>query len=185
MPIAVHPRRQPLRTRLPGGAGEVLMRCASASLILLAAGCSGAPRGNTSDIAANGPDAPANVSSPATAPTAGAAPKNQTAAAPGKLPPSSAEHRYVGRWAATEQLCTSGTWRFEPKRLDTAGDVSCAFDSIEKAPGGYDIRATCTAEAPPQPDTIRLRFAESAQAMLVQSRVLPSAGLIYCGPLEE
>ena len=40
------------------------------------------------------------------------------------------------------------------------------------------------AEAPPAPDLIKLRFAESAQAMLVDSNTLKSTGLIYCGPLK-
>lgn len=160
------------------------MRTAGFALILLAAACSGAPQGNVSSAETPSPDASANVSDASPAPSTGVAPAEETTVTPGKLPPPDAEYRYVGRWAATEQLCTSGAWRFAPKRLDTAGEVSCAFDSVDKVPGGYDIHANCTAEAPPQPDTIKLRFAESAQAMLVESRVLSSAGLIYCGPLE-
>jgi len=105
---------------------------------------------------------------------------------PGKLPPANgATPRYVGRWAATEQLCASGAWRFYATHLETAGEVSCSYDRVDKVPGGYDLHAMCTAEAPPMPDLIKLRFAESAQAMLVESKTLKSTGLIYCGPLKE
>ena len=160
------------------------MRIAGLVLILLAAGCSGAPQGNVSSAEMSRPDTSANISDASSAPSTSAAPAKEAAAIAGKLPPPDTKYRYVGRWAATEQLCASGAWRFAPKRLDTAGEVSCSFDSVAQAPGGYDIQATCTAEAPPQPDTIKLRFAESAQAMLVDSHVLPPAGLIYCGPLK-
>jgi hypothetical protein len=48
-------------------------------------------------------------------------------------------------------------------------------------PGGYDIAASCTAEAPPKDQTIRIRFAQSAQAMLFESDAIPDSGLVYCG----
>jgi hypothetical protein len=160
------------------------MRMAGFAVILLAAGCSGSPQGNISGAETPRPAAPDTVSDTSPASPASTAPAPEGAAIPGKLPSPDTEYRYVGRWAATEQLCASSVWRFEPQRLVTAGEVSCTFDSVDKAPGGYDIHATCTAEAPPQPDLIKLRFAESAQAMLVESQVLSPTGLIYCGPLK-
>ncbi|RIA45881.1 hypothetical protein DFR49_0409 [Hephaestia caeni] len=113
---------------------------------------------------------------------AAATPPPATAA--GSLPPADAAYRYVGRWAATRQLCATGAWRFHERRLDTAGEVSCTFDKIEKAPGGYDIAATCLAEGNRTGDTIELRFAESARAMLVSSKMWDGIGLSYCGPVE-
>src|SRR3546814_5462303 len=95
----------------------------------------------------------------------------------GSLPPADAAYRYVGRWAATQQLCATGAWRFHERRLDTAGEVSCTFDKIDKVPGGYDITATCLAEGNRTPDTIELRFAESARAMLVSSKMWDGVGL--------
>src|SRR3546814_15723895 len=83
----------------------------------------------------------------------------------GSLPPADAAYRYVGRWAATQQLCATGAWRFHERRLDTAGEVSCTFDQIDKVPGGYDITATCLAEGNRTPDTIAIRLAESARAI--------------------
>ena len=103
----------------------------------------------------------------------------------GQLPPAGgATPRYVGRWAATEQQCASAAWRFHATHLETAGEVSCSYPRVDTVPGGYDLHAACTAEAPPAPDLIKLRFAESAQAMLVESKTLKSTGLIYCGLLK-
>ena len=114
-------------------------------------------------------------------PPSSPSPSPSPSVSPGKLPPVDAAYRYAGRWAARESLCKSGTWRFEPKRLVTAGEVSCDFDGVSKIPGGYDIAATCRAEGKTSKDTIQLRFAESAQAMLVTSKMW-DVGLIYCGP---
>lgn len=131
---------------------------------------------------------PMASASPAPAATASSAPPSipsPDSGEPGKLPPASgAAPRYVGRWATTEQLCASGAWRFYATHLETAGEVSCSYNRVDRAPGGYDLHATCTAEAPAAPDLIKLRFAESAQAMLVESKTLKSIGLIYCGPLK-
>jgi hypothetical protein len=118
-----------------------------------------------------------------TAEPAAPTPSPIAAATPGKLPPADSAQRYVGRWAARQQLCDTGAWRFEPKRLTTAGEVSCDFDDVTKVPGGYDIAATCLAEGQTSQDTIRLRFAESAQAMLVSSKMWDQ-GLTYCGPVD-
>jgi hypothetical protein len=158
---------------------------------LALAACSRAPESETADETT----APAETSAPApdetgtpatsapTAPAESPPPSQDASAAPGKLPPADLANRYVGRWAARENLCDTGVWRFEPKRLVTAGEVSCDFDKVAKAPGGYEIAATCLAEGSASQDTIRLRFAESAQAMLVKSKMW-DVGLIYCGPLD-
>jgi hypothetical protein len=156
------------------------------------AACSQAPTGETADATAS-PVAETPVPTPAGTGTA-PAPERSLAAAtpnpppaasspPGKLPPADAPDRYVGRWAATEAMCEAGAWRFQRQRLATAGEVSCGFDQVSEAPGGYDIAATCHAEGQTTKDTIRLRFAESAQAMLVRSKMW-DVGLIYCGPPE-
>jgi hypothetical protein len=116
------------------------------------------------------------------APAESPPPSQDASALPDKLPPADVANRYVGRWAAREQLCDTGAWRFERRRLVTAGEVSCDFDDVAKAPGGYDIAATCLAEGSTSKDTLQLRFAESAQAMLVKSKMW-DVGLIYCGPL--
>lgn len=79
-------------------------------------------------------------------------------------------------------MCRSGAWVFTRDHLATAGGVSCDFTKVREAPGGYDIVARCTADGRAKDDTIRLRFAESAQAMLVEgSQTLDDVGLVYCG----
>jgi hypothetical protein len=88
--------------------------------------------------------------------------------------------RYVGRWAAREELCAEGAWRFEAMDLSTAGEVSCDFRRVEEVPGGYDVDATCHAEGSQTDEVIKLRFAESANAMLVESKTFQPIGLIRC-----
>ena len=56
----------------------------------------------------------------------------------------------------------------------------CQFTEVEEVPGGYDIKARCTAEGPEQEDVLEIRFAESAGAMLFESQSIADAGLISC-----
>lgn len=98
------------------------------------------------------------------------------------LPPASSANRYVGRWAAAETACGHAAWRFTVTDLNTAGEVSCKFDRVTRTAAGYDIDATCVAQAPPEKSVIRLTFAESAKAMMVEGGPFSgSVGLIYCG----
>ncbi len=168
------------------------MRITGIVLVMLAAGCSGAPGNDMAADEVNMAAVPTNIIEVPPSETAPppldtaignvTSPDGESAAVvPGILPPADAEYRYAGRWAATQQLCDTGAWRFQPKRLDTAGEVSCTFDTVTKVPGGYDIAASCLAEGNRSKDTIELRFAESAQAMLVQSRMWDGVGLTYCG----
>jgi len=100
--------------------------------------------------------------------------------APAAPEPEAAPPRYVGRWAAKLELCRDGAWDFQQRHLSTAGEVSCDFDRVDEAQGGYDIAAICLAEGSRAPDRIKLRFAESAGAMLVESKTFAPVGLIRC-----
>jgi hypothetical protein len=51
---------------------------------------------------------------------------------------------------------------------------------VTKMPGGYDLAAQCPTKKPIPTDLIKLRFAESAGAMLVESNAIAPTGLIYC-----
>ncbi|MBN8607909.1 MAG: hypothetical protein J0L81_13415 [Caulobacterales bacterium] len=106
---------------------------------------------------------------------------------PEGLPPPSADApRYVGLWATTAEGCANPAWRFEAERISTQGEVSCTFDSVQVVPTGYEIAATCTAQAPPERHTIRLSFAESARAMMVAGGPWsPAPSLVYCGGLDR
>lgn len=89
--------------------------------------------------------------------------------------------RFVGRWAVDEQSCAARAWVFTRESLRTPAHSVCRFNDVRTVPGGYDIAARCTAEGPPTDDTLEIRFAESARAMLFESRLIADAGLIKCG----
>lgn len=120
-------------------------------------------------------ESPAPDATPTPSPTP-AAPKPGAA-----LPPADADLRFLGRWAADAGAC-GDPWIWTDRRLATPAGTVCEFTEVERAPGGYDIEARCTAEGPPADDRIELRFAESARSMLVESeKTLAPVGLIYCG----
>jgi hypothetical protein len=89
--------------------------------------------------------------------------------------------RFVGRWAAEERLCARSAWRFTERELRTPAGSVCRFTEVRSVPGGYDIAARCTAEAPERDDVLRLRFAESAGGMLFESESIADVGLVRCG----
>ena len=105
---------------------------------------------------------------------------NAIAATIGRLPPPSSL-RFVGLWAADVKACLTATWRFTDTSLSTPAGSHCTFSKVTAVPGGYHIAASCTAEGPPKTETITIRFAESAQAMLFESDAIADAGLVYCG----
>jgi hypothetical protein len=105
------------------------------------------------------------------------------APAPGTgLPPANAEPRFAGSWAAHAGMCEDKAWHFTDTGLKTPAGSVCHFSRVTKVEGGYDIAARCTAEGPEQDDLIKIRFAESAEAMLFESTTIADTGLIYCGP---
>lgn len=63
---------------------------------------------------------------------------------------------FIGRWAATADLCTKGAWVFEADRVFTAGEVGCVFKTVTTVGSGYRIDAQCTAQAPAEPQTFTL-----------------------------
>lgn len=164
-------------------------RLAVLTLAALAAACRPAPdtgavenRADAGDVA-NAPEADINESLGLDL-LAGS--ENHMAAPQGYggIPPDDRALRFVGRWAAEEPLCRTQAWRFTADGLETPGASVCRFGDITPVEGGYDIAARCSAEAPERADTIRLRFAESAHAMLFESDVIADTGLVYCGPDE-
>ena len=89
--------------------------------------------------------------------------------------------RFVGHWAAEERLCARAPWRFSETELRIHAGSICRFTEVREVPGGYDIAARCTAEAPERDDLLRLRFPESAGGMLFESDSIADAGLVRCG----
>ena len=105
---------------------------------------------------------------------------NASLQAIGALHPDEAEYRFVGRWAADQRLCENEAWRFTDSELRTPTGSVCRFTDIRAVDGGYDIAAHCTAEGPEMEDQLRIRFAESAGAMLFESEHVAEEGLIPC-----
>jgi hypothetical protein len=99
----------------------------------------------------------------------------------GDLPPPGPVPRFVGKWAADQKSCDSAVWQFTQTTLRTPAGSSCSFDQVSEVPGGYDVKAMCTAEGPPTADTLQIRFAESAKAMLFNSKMIADTGLVFCG----
>ena len=104
-----------------------------------------------------------------------------TAVKAGELPPPGPVPRFVGKWAADQKSCDSAAWQFTQTTLRTPAGSSCSFGQVRPVPGGYDVMAMCTAEGPPASDTLQIRFAESAKAMLFKSKSIADTGLIFCG----
>lgn len=103
----------------------------------------------------------------------------------GTLPPFNSPTRYVGVWAAAETACGHAAWRIERNKIQSPAWMACDLTNVTPSQGGFDISATCTDGATEQDAKIRLSFAESAQAMLMQG--VPETGdvgLIYCGPID-
>jgi hypothetical protein len=104
-----------------------------------------------------------------------------TANQSGILPPANAALRFVGTWARSAANCASSPWRFTKDELSASGGPRCSFYDVKKVPGGYDVAAQCPTKEPVHTDLIKLRFAESARAMLVESNAIKPMGLVYCG----
>jgi hypothetical protein len=101
--------------------------------------------------------------------------------ASGTLPPANAALRFVGRWAHDPSECASKPWRFTASELIVAGGPRCSIYHVSEMAGGYDLAVECPAKKPEPTDLVKLRFAESARAMLVESNAISPTGLVYCG----
>lgn len=97
-----------------------------------------------------------------------------------QAPPVPIAYRFIGRWATDERNCRNLAWRFTATSLRTPAGSVCNFRRVTEVPDGYDVAARCTAEGPPVGDTLKLRFAESARALLFESNSIADAGLVRC-----
>ena len=88
--------------------------------------------------------------------------------------------RFAGRWATDERNCAARGWVFTASSLKTPDGSSCSFSRMREVPGGYDIAASCMSSGPARNDRLRLRYAESARALLFESRTIADAGLVRC-----
>ena len=143
------------------------------ALAIALAACDNAPTGG-------GPSGPVGAGGPVGANAAQSASPVDVGKA-GDLPERNEGVRFVGNWAVDEKSCQSAGWKFTETTLQTPAGASCSFNRVTEVPGGYDIQATCTAEAPPTSDTLKLRFAVLTKAMMFESRTIADTPLIFCG----
>ncbi len=143
------------------------------AILLVCSGC----RQKTEQPAANHITATKN-----TMPTtnAGSLPPSANSLAE-ELPLADASLRFVGTWAANKASCAAKPWRFTKDEIRAADGSHCSIYDVSKVPGGYDLAVQCPAKKPDPTDLIKLRFAQSAQAMLVELNAIEPMGLIYCG----
>ena len=87
---------------------------------------------------------------------------------------------FVGRWAAKEEMCGNAAWEITGARLSTPGHTVCDFDQVKKVEGIYRIDATCTAEGPPAEYELRVSYAQSAKALLIEGGPMEPIGLVAC-----
>lgn len=151
---------------------------------LLATGCAqkGPKEDNAARATRNQPAKKAAATSESTSPERSEAKTSGTSIGgkTGVLPAANSAVRYLGTWASSKADCASRPWRFNRDSLDVVKGPRCSFYNVAKVPGGYDIAAQCPTKQPLHTDLIKLRFAESAQAMLVESNAISPTGLIYC-----
>ena len=150
-----------------------------AALSLLAACDDNAPGGGPNGPVAGEPSGPVATGRADT--NTGASAGEARAIAAGELPPPGPGPRFVGKWAADQESCESAAWQFTSTSLRTPAGSECIFKQVAEVPGGYDVQATCTAEGPPGEDVLKIRFAESAKAMLFESKMIADSGLVFCG----
>ena len=150
------------------------MRLALAILSgLLIAGCGKASSGGE-------PNGPLRTDEPVANSAANAAVQVETGQA-GELPAPGATFRFVGNWANDQHSCENAVWKFTDSTLRTPDGESCSFNRVIEDAGGYDIQATCSGKDGPKSEQLKVRFAESAKAMLLDSHELKNGGLIFCG----
>lgn len=97
------------------------------------------------------------------------------------LPASDAKYRYIGRWAASANLCDHGAWKFRSRKLSTAGEASCDLPEVAVVPSGYELTGTCKAEGKETEQKLKISFDERRGTMRVAGRTLGPVDLIYCG----
>ncbi len=151
-----------------------------ACILTLAACDNSTPGGKPGGPVGGAPSGPIATGRADTANPANASSQVETGVA-GDLPPAGQGVRFVGKWAADQKSCESAAWQFTESSLTTPAGSSCSFNRVSEVPGGYDVDATCTAEGPPAADMLKIRFAESAKAMLFESKSIADAGLVFCG----
>ncbi len=98
----------------------------------------------------------------------------------GTIASANAPLRFLGTWAANKAACISAPWHFTRSEMRAANGDHCTIYQVSELPGGYDLAVQCPAKKPLPTDLIKLRFAQSAGAMLVESNAIAPTGLVKC-----
>jgi len=88
---------------------------------------------------------------------------------------------YVGRWATRENLCGTDVWVIDERGLQAPQGASCRFDGAPQGAGPVEIDASCTAGGASRTWRLRLSYAQSARALLIENGPFADTGLIRCG----
>jgi hypothetical protein len=94
-----------------------------------------------------------------------------------ELPPPG-DIRFAGRWAHSPSECKDMFWSLTRSEI-SGPSLQCSVRSIGTVAGGYDLEARCGRRE--TDETVYLRFAESARALLVESPSIGNKGLVFCG----
>ena len=89
---------------------------------------------------------------------------------------------YVGRWAARPELCQTGAWNFDERRVATAGEVFCEFEGVRPVGDSYEIAATCVTQAPPEPQRFTLAMRGRDRLVVTGGPWAGPIGLTRCAP---
>jgi|CXWL01.1.fsa_nt_gi hypothetical protein len=115
-----------------------------------------------------------------------AAPAAAEASAPkpaqSSLPTPSDGPRYVGLWAASEEMCADPAWRFKQRSVTTQGEVHCDFTQVSVTPEGYAVEASCQAEGVASQHSMEITLADAGMTV-TGGPWEPAPNLTYCGPL--
>ena len=112
--------------------------------VALLAGCNPASEGGEA-----GRGAADDVDSAAEAPRIAPTPNSIEAQANGTAgtdPYVSPEDRWLGRFAATTELCRGGAWDIGETRIVTDSGTVCDVDRVGRAPQQVTLRMSCSAE---------------------------------------
>lgn len=81
-------------------------------------------------------------------------------------------------------MCADPAWEFRADGIATQGEVSCTFNHVLAVTNGYDVNASCVAQAPPEEHTIVLRLEGQGDRMRVEQGPWSAPiTLVRCGDL--
>ncbi len=109
--------------------------------LFLAAACGESPEGGAANQAERGAAEPAQEN-----PVANSSRDPSSVAPASTATVASRPLVWVGRFAASERLCTGGAWRFSRTEVVTDGETACTIANIAEDPGSAKLTLSCSGE---------------------------------------